>query len=132
MGSGANSLQSHSDAHHLRQARKVSVFFFWCAFFREFFILLLRYGEFLHKVPLLSSLDKYEVDVLFCVQVFVERFLFQRMLICDTLEPIEYDDGAVILRQVRRKRRKERKKEIGKKKKRRPFWKKFFTFFSLG
>jgi cAMP-dependent protein kinase regulator len=41
-----------------------------------------QYGEFLHKVPLLSSLDRYE-----------------RMLICDTLEPIEYQDGDVILRQ---------------------------------
>ena len=41
-----------------------------------------RYGEFLQKVPLLSSLDRYE-----------------RMVISDCLEPIEYNDGDIILKQ---------------------------------
>lgn len=50
---------------------------------------------------MLSSLDKYEVSAFFfllnvCV---VDVFVLQRMLICDTLEPIEYEDGTVILRQ---------------------------------
>merc|ERR1711991_1139216 len=41
-----------------------------------------KYGEFLSNVPLLSSLDNYE-----------------RMVISDCLEPIEYKDGDIILKQ---------------------------------
>jgi len=41
-----------------------------------------KFGAFLQKVPILSSLDHYD-----------------RMLICDCLEPIQYEDGDVILRQ---------------------------------
>jgi len=41
-----------------------------------------KYGEFLHRVPLLSSLDRYE-----------------RMVIADSLEAKEYKDGDMILKQ---------------------------------
>lgn len=41
-----------------------------------------KYGEFLHRVPLLSSLDKYD-----------------RMVIADCLDTVEYKDGETIIRQ---------------------------------